>query len=147
MKTMVIVAIGASMLAACAQEDRCASASNPAECRQWADAGGDINDYLVGGMAGYMLGSMMNGGRRETVIVRDPGYRGPIRSLHSPIPSARDQLVRRQQRKIEAQKVEIRRQQDANRRLKAQARTQSRPSFGGGSSRPSRTFSGGSRRR
>lgn len=71
-------------LAACeTAAQRCAQAANPAECVKVADAGGDVNDYLMYGMAGYMLSSAMNGGQRQTVIVQDPHYRGYRR----PIPS------------------------------------------------------------
>ncbi|MBG6116778.1 uncharacterized protein YgiB involved in biofilm formation [Sphingobium sp. JAI105] len=71
-------------LAACeTAAQRCAQAANPAECIKVADAGGDVNDYLLYGMAGYMLSSAMNGGQRQTVIVPDPHYRGYRR----PIPS------------------------------------------------------------
>lgn len=64
--------------------ERCASAKDPAECVKVADAGGDVSDYLLYGMAGYMLSSAINGsGQRQTVIVSDPNYHGYRR----PIPS------------------------------------------------------------
>lgn len=71
-------------LAACeSAAQKCAKAANPAECAKVADAGGDIDDYLLYGMAGYMLSSAINGGQRQTVIMPDPHYRGYRR----PIPS------------------------------------------------------------
>lgn len=75
------LAVAAASLSACGPtvQERCASAKDPAECVKVADAGGDVNDYLLYGMAGYMLGSM-NG---RTVIVQDPAYRGYRR----PVPS------------------------------------------------------------
>jgi uncharacterized protein YgiB involved in biofilm formation len=75
-----------SLVAACAQTDaeRCAGAKNPAECVQVASAGGTINDYLLYGMAGYMLSSALNGsGQRQPVIVADPGYHGYRRPIAS----------------------------------------------------------------
>lgn len=80
-----IVALGAAMLlSACGSDDQCAKASNPAECAQVAQAGGDVNDYLLYGMAGYMLSSAINGaGQRQPVIIADPNYHGYRR----PIPS------------------------------------------------------------
>jgi hypothetical protein len=74
------------MLAACGPsvQEQCAQAKNPAECAQVASAGGDVSDYLVYGMAGYMLSSAINGaGQRQPVIVADPGYHGPRRSIAS----------------------------------------------------------------
>ncbi|MDX3908889.1 MAG: DUF1190 domain-containing protein [Sphingobium sp.] len=73
-----------SMLGACQSvQDQCARASNPAECVKVAAAGGDVNDYLLYGMAGYMLSSALNGGQRQTVIVQDPHYRGYRRPIAS----------------------------------------------------------------
>lgn len=76
-------------LAACGPsvKKQCAQAKNPTECAQVASAGGDVSDYLVYGMAGYMLSSAINGsGQRQSVIVADPsyhGYRRPIPSYQS----------------------------------------------------------------
>jgi len=68
-------------------KEQCAQAKNPTECAQVASAGGDVSDYLVYGMAGYMLSSAINGsGQRQSVIVADPsyhGYRRPIASYQS----------------------------------------------------------------
>lgn len=61
--------------------DRCAQAENPAECAQVAQAGGNVSDYLLYGMAGYMLSSAINGaGQRQPVIVADPHYHSYSRS-------------------------------------------------------------------
>lgn len=154
MKKLIIAAAAASlMLTGCGQSDadRCASASNPTECMAWSDAGGDVEDYLIGGMAGYMLGSVMSGGSRQTVIVQNPSYRGPYRTLRKPIPS-RDYQVRALQKKVDRQRVELRRQQEANARKKAEIRSlksSSRysPSRSSYSSRSSFSSSRSSRRR
>jgi len=75
-----------ALLSACGPSvaERCAQAKNPAECAQVASAGGDINDYLLYGMAGYMLSSAINGsGQRQSVIVADPNYHGYRRPIAS----------------------------------------------------------------
>ena len=86
-KIAIAAALAASFLvSACGQSaaERCMEASNPKECFQVAEAGGDINDYLLYGMAGYMISSAINGaGKRQPVIIADPHYRGYRR----PIPS------------------------------------------------------------
>lgn len=124
---IALAAIASLTLTACA-EDKCAKASNPAECRAWSDAGGDIDDYLVGGMIGYMMAN--RGG--QTVIVRDPGYRGTYRPLRHPLPPESVQ-VQRLKAKVERQKVELRRQQAANARKSAELkayRSSSKSSWG-----------------
>ncbi|WP_328277733.1 hypothetical protein [Sphingobium sp.] len=76
--------------------DRCAKAAKPTECVKVAEAGGDIDDYLLYGMAGYMLSSSLNGGQRQTVIVPDPSYRGyrrPIPSYQASRDYVRSQIV------------------------------------------------------
>lgn len=81
---MLVACLLAIPLAACESvAGQCAKAANPAECVKVADAGGDVNDYLLYGMAGYMLSSAINGGQRQTVILPDPSYHGYRR----PIPS------------------------------------------------------------
>lgn len=81
---LLVACLLAVPLAACESvADQCAKAANPAECVKVANAGGNVNDYLLYGMAGYMLSTAMNGGQRQTVIVPDPGYQGHRR----PIPS------------------------------------------------------------
>lgn len=162
----VVAALAASsmLLAACGSNDRCLDAPNPTECRQWRDAGGDVDDYLMYGMAGYMLGSAMSGGRRVIVIKQDPHYRGTRHSLRRPIPSASQQVSsyeRRQRaavaeraRAVEAAKNrEQARKQESVRQMKTYGsnRTSSdRRSFSSSSSRSfgssSRSF-GSSRRR
>ena len=73
-----------TMLTACDPAfDQCAQADKAAECRQVTESGGDVNDYLLYGLTGYMIGSTMSGGRRQSVIVADPNYRGYRR----PVPS------------------------------------------------------------
>ena len=111
LKTL-IAATAVIGLSACG-EDKCATASDPSECRQWVGAGGDINDYLVGGMAGFLIGRHMSGGQQQSYIYRDPGYHGAYRPMRSPIGSS-DQQVRRLERKVQAQRAELKRQQTAN---------------------------------
>lgn len=86
-KMMIVAAAAASMLVtACGQgaADRCMEAANPKECYQVSQAGGNVSDYLLYGMAGYMLSSAINGsGARQPVIVPNPNYHGYRR----PIPS------------------------------------------------------------
>ncbi|MFC0683076.1 hypothetical protein [Novosphingobium clariflavum] len=106
------VAVLTVPLAAC-DTDRCQTASNPAECRQWSDAGGDIDDYLIGGMAGYAIGRITSGGQQQTYLYRDPGYHGTYRPMHSPI-GGRDLQIRRLESKVRAQRAELTRQQAAN---------------------------------
>lgn len=75
-----------TLVAACGPStaEQCAEAKNPSECVQVANAGGDVSDYLLYGMAGYMLSSAINGaGQRQQVIVADPSYHGPRRSIAS----------------------------------------------------------------
>lgn len=60
-------------------QDECWNAKDPQECRQYVNAGGDSNNYLLYGMAGYMLGRMGNG---QTYLQPAPGYSGyrpPVR--------------------------------------------------------------------
>ena len=48
-KTFIIITSAVSLLlSGCGESDPCTTASNPSECRAWGDAGGDINDYLIG---------------------------------------------------------------------------------------------------
>lgn len=114
--TILLAASLAVLLSGCgiAQPDRCESTARPDECRAWGSAGGDVSDYLVGGMAGYMLAS--RGG--QTVVVRDAGYRGAYRPLHHALVSENMQL----RQKIERQRVELGRQQAANARKSATIR-------------------------
>lgn len=142
-KHLIALAMAASLtLTACA-EDKCASASNPAECRAWTDAGGDIDDYLMGGMIGYMLAN--RGG--QPVIVRDPGYHGSYRPLRRPLPPASVQ-VQRLKAKVERQRVELKRQQAANARKSAELkayRTSGSSRSSWGSSYRSSSFRSGRR--
>lgn len=142
----ILFALTALLLAGCGPTvaGRCAEAKDPKECVTYANAGGDVNDYLLYGMVGYMVGRGSGG---QTYLYRDPGYRGYYPALRAPI-GTRTQQVGKLERKIAAQKVELRRQQAANARKSAELRSirrstpSFRPSF---SSRPS--FSGGFRRR
>lgn len=138
MKKLVLIAAVASLaLAGCTSPDPCLEAEDVAECQAWSDAGGDVSDYLLYGMAGYMIGSSMSGGSKQTYIYRDPSYRGTYRTLRTPI-GTKDQQIRKLEKKVAAQKAELKRQQAANAKKKA-TRSSSR-SFG------SRSFSGGRRR-
>lgn len=119
-KAAAALAAAALALTACSvQQDECFRASNPAECASWRDAGGDVQDYLVGGMAGFMLGRATSGGQQQTVIIANPSYHGPARHLRSPI-LPRDVQIQRMQAKIDRQRIELRRQQAANARKNAQ---------------------------
>ena len=99
LSALALLAVALPSLVACAPSDRerCAQSAKPAECLQVADAGGDVGDYLLYGMAGYMLSSALNGnGQRQTVIVQDPsyhGYRRPIPSYVAPRPLAQRSKV------------------------------------------------------
>ena len=151
MKKIISALVVASLaLAGCSsqQPDPCLEADNPAECRQWADAGGDINDYLLYGMAGFMIGSMMSGGKKTTYIHTDPSYRGQYRGGMASRYGSKDVALQRANAKIERQRKELKRQQEANRKKNEQLKqqrsqqrkTSSSRSFG--SSRPSRSFGG-----
>jgi hypothetical protein len=84
-KKILVLAAAAAMLSACSQQqvDECLQAANPIECAQVREAGGDVSDYLLYGMAGYMLGSAMSGGSKRPVIIQDPNYRGYRRPIAS----------------------------------------------------------------
>ncbi|WP_172704986.1 hypothetical protein [Sphingomonas sp. LH128] len=145
----LVAAAAALSLTACAGNDRCTSAENLTECRKWTDAGGDVDDYLVGGMAGFLIGQQLSGGQNRTYIYRDPGYHGTYRPMRTPIGS-RDQQIRRLERKVQRQKLELKRQQAANARKASELRSikaskspfsfrsSSKSSRSWGSSRPSR---------
>lgn len=110
MKTIAFALTAAITLSSCGPSayDRCQRSRNPMECQQWSDAGGSVDDYLVGGMMGYTWANM-NGQR---VISVDRGYHGPTRQLHSQIVS-QDRQISRLQQKVANQKDELRRQQTA----------------------------------
>jgi len=84
MKKIIIAAVASVLtLTACGPQmgggDQCAAATNPAECRQYSNAGGDVSQYLLYGMAGYMIGRMGSG---QTYLQPTPnysGYRPPVR--------------------------------------------------------------------
>lgn len=150
MKKLIAILACAS-LAACYSEtnhsndwaaasDPCAGATNVIECRNWADAGGDVNDYLLYGMVGYMIGTSTSGNR---YIYRDPSYRGTYHPKMVNKYGSQQQEIKRLSAKIERQKVELRRQQKANELRRQQerrdaAKASSRPSsFKSSPSRPS----------
>ena len=139
MKKMIALAACAA-LAACSAADPCLDAPNPTECRNWSDAGGDVNDYLLYGMVGYMIGRNSSG---QTYIYRDPGYRGSYHPKMATKYGSQQQEIKRLNAKIERQKVELRRQQKANELRRQQerrdaAKASSRPSsFKSSPSRPS----------
>jgi uncharacterized protein YgiB involved in biofilm formation len=70
-----VLAVAATACAA-APVDRCLKAKDVLQCQQVVKAGGSAEDYLLYGMTGYMLGTVMRGGQRQTVIIADPHYRG-----------------------------------------------------------------------
>ncbi len=99
--------------------DRCDRAPNPAECRGWQAAGGDVDDYLAGGMTGYVMQRQYYNGQPQYVILEDDDYDGPRRQLRRPLPSRTAQL-RVQQQRISNQRAEINRlrvERDAARKL------------------------------
>lgn len=118
-KTFIIITSAVSLLlSGCGESDPCTTASNPSECRAWGDAGGDINDYLIGGMVGYMLAN--RGG--QTVIIRDSNYHGNYRPLRRALMNESAQ-IRHLKAKVERQRTELRRQQRANAVKKAEIRS------------------------
>jgi hypothetical protein len=106
---------------ACSDEapDECLRSKNPQECNQWRDAGGDVSDYLIGGIAGFALAKVMDGGRQQTIIVHDAHYQGPPRHLRNRILS-QDMQIAQMRNKIASQKLELQRQQLANAKKKAE---------------------------
>jgi hypothetical protein len=117
MKKLIALAACAA-LSACSIQDECASASNPTECRNWSDAGGNVNDYLLYGMVGYMIGSNSSG---QSYIYRDPGYRGSYHPSMANKYGSQSQEIKRLKVKIERQKVELRRQQQQQRQNAAKS--------------------------
>jgi len=91
------------LLAACSsQTDQCTDAENPAECRQWTQAGGDVNDYLLYGMIGYAIGSMGSGSDRTTYIYRDPGYSGTYPRTRGTYARTQDQARVQARQRVQA---------------------------------------------
>lgn len=149
-KIVTLFALAAVMLAGCSPTvaERCAEAKDPKECVTYANAGGDVSDYLLYGMVGYMIGRNSGG---QAYLYRDPSYRGHYPSLRAPI-GDRAHQVRKLERKIAAQKVELRRQQAANARKSAELRSMrstsfSRPSYSRPSFSSRSSFGGGGFRR
>lgn len=136
MKTIATIAALSLIVGGCANSDQCLKASNPNECRAWTDAGGDVNDYLIGGMMGYMLASHMVGGQRVTYIERNPSYHGPTRHLRSQIIS-KDRQIARLQTKVANQKAELRRMNAAKANAAKQSSSSYRYKPSAGSYRPS----------
>ncbi len=135
MKKIVIAAAVALLgLTACSSNDynRCETSNNPMECNSWVDAGGDIDDYLVGGMVGYMLAN--RGG--YNYVVRDPYYNGPSRKLHRQLYS-QDRQISALKQKVARQKAELRRQQASP------STSPSKKSLFGSSSSKSKSYSSG----
>ena len=92
MRSLKFLLVGSLSLVAtacgAAPVDECLKAKNVLECRQVVEAGGKADDYLLYGMAGYMLGTVMNGGQRQTIIMADPSYHGARRPIASYQPAA-----------------------------------------------------------
>ena len=57
-------------LAACGPsvQERCQGAKDPVTCAAVAQSGGDVQDYLLGGLAGAAISGAMTGGRHPTVV-------------------------------------------------------------------------------
>lgn len=112
MKNIVMIAALAVSVSACSVQDPCDKATNPTECRNWTQAGGDANDYLLYGMVGYMIGRSSTG---DTYIYRDPGYRGTYHPNMAGRYGSQQAEVNRLKAKVERQRVELRRQQERQR--------------------------------
>lgn len=138
MKKLIALAACAS-LAACSIQDECSNAPNPTECREWSNAGGNVNDYLLYGMVGYMIGRNSTG---DTYIYRDPGYRGSYHPNMANKYGSQVQEIKRLQAKVQRQKAELRRQQQKREQAAKASKSSSyksstyRPSY-----RPSRPSS------
>lgn len=79
--------IAALPLAACGPtaQERCAGAKDVVTCTAVASSGGDVKDYLVGGLAGAALASQLSGGSsRSTVIHHAPRYDYRSAVYHAP---------------------------------------------------------------
>lgn len=115
----------ALVLAGCADPaPSCSDASDPAQCEAVVSAGGNASDYLLYGMAGYMLASTING---QQVVRRDPTYVGPSR--YNPARVQRPRPLS-EFRKAQAVKVENAKRQNAMQAQRAASRpSTSRPSY------------------
>lgn len=87
---LCLAALIAVPLTACGPtaQERCAGAKDTVTCMAVANSGGDVQDYLIGGLAGAALASQLSGGgSRPTVIDHAPryNYRGP--AYHTPVRS------------------------------------------------------------
>lgn len=75
---MMIGTVAASLaLAACgpSAQQQCAGANDPVTCAAVARSGGDVSNYLVGGLAGAALASAMSRPHAQpTVIHHAPSY-------------------------------------------------------------------------
>jgi hypothetical protein len=131
MKKIATIALLALSLTACAAEDPCIKADNPVECRQWTQAGGDPNDYLLYGMVGYMIGSS-NG---NTYIYRDPGYRGTYHPNMTNRYGSQQAEIKRL--KVERQRAELRRQQQIKRQQSTRPSTYKPSTYRPSPSKPS----------
>ncbi|WP_061778813.1 hypothetical protein [Sphingomonas sanguinis] len=75
--TLLLAAFVAVPLTACGPtpQERCAGAKDVVTCTAVVNSGGDVKDYLVGGLAGAALASQLSGGSaRPTVIHHAPRY-------------------------------------------------------------------------
>ena len=66
-----------------AYQDQCMRAANPRECMQVRDAGGNVSDYLMYGLAGYMLASYTTPYGPRYYMRTNPYYHGPVHIIQS----------------------------------------------------------------
>ncbi|MGW8136837.1 hypothetical protein ACWGNZ_14655 [Sphingomonas zeae] len=91
---LLLAALVAVPLTACGPtaQERCAGAKDQVTCMTVASSGGDVQDYLVGGLAGAALASQLSGGAGRSTVVhhvatpmpsydyRRAAYRAPVRT-------------------------------------------------------------------
>ena len=87
-KILTAVALTAGLMtAACGdradQIDQCLQAQNQQECAQVRDAGGDVSQYLIGGLGGYMLAKMMTPSGPRYYMQPNPNYHGTFQRIPS----------------------------------------------------------------
>lgn len=94
MRVLIIslLAVPALALAACGPsvQEQCAGAKDVVTCETVARSGGDVQDYLVGGLAGAAIASAMTRpAAHPTVIHHAPayGYRPSYRSIRQTAPT------------------------------------------------------------
>lgn len=87
-----LVAVASLAVAACGPsvQEQCAGAKDPVTCTAVARSGGNVQDYLVGGLAGAAIASAMTRpAAQPTVIHHAPayGYRPSYRTIRQTAPT------------------------------------------------------------